>query len=219
MIDFGIVEGIIYDFDGTIIYTESLHEEGWKYAGSIFDVEITPQMLIDQRGCSGKDAARLMLPNERHGEADDFRDAKASYVMEHLGDVAVHQGFIETYHVFNERGLVPWVCTSASMDFIEGVMRGVPDLRVLEGNIICKGMYERSKPYPDPLLVTFQKMSILPQRAVYVGDAHSDYVCAENAEAEFVYFCPANSVRDARIPIDVPHISDHKQLLDLLEEE
>jgi phosphoglycolate phosphatase len=48
--------------------------------------------------------------------------------------------------------------------------------------------YERPKPAPDPLLTACDRLCVPPQRAVYVGDAPTDYACARAAGTHFIAY-------------------------------
>lgn len=211
------IEAVVYDWDGTAIDTEKLHAEGWKYAGEKFGAVITEQMLIDQKGRSGLDAAKIMLGEDTpRSILDEFRQTKKSYVEEQIGNVELFPGFMETHDYLVEKGKLVWICTSAPIELIKPVIEAHPELRVFEGKMVLKGMYSEPKPSGEPILKTLEMMSgIKPQNAIYIGDAHSDYQSAVNANTGFVYYCPNAGSSDARIPQDVPHIKNHEELKEL----
>ena len=67
---------------------------------------------------------------------------------------------------------------------------------------------EKHKPHPDPLLEACRRLGVAPERSLYVGDAHSDLLCAEAAGAHFVAYgdAIANAERvirgfDALLPL------------------
>ena len=57
----GDIRGVAYDFDGTIVGTELMHEEAWRAAGVEFGVEITAEFLRFQKGKKNEEAAPLAL--------------------------------------------------------------------------------------------------------------------------------------------------------------
>ncbi len=56
------IKGVIYDLDGAVISTQKLHEDVWIYAGKKFNIFISEEMLLNQRGISNEAAASMMLP-------------------------------------------------------------------------------------------------------------------------------------------------------------
>lgn len=208
------IEAVIYDLDETIIETGSLHEQGWMHALKLFNIVPSAEWLLFQRGKSGEDALKGILPEELYVHMGQIRDTKATYVLEHLGEVKVYAGFAECSEELQRRGIKQAICTSARPDFIQEVVRQVPPLAAFEGKIVGKGMYAKGKPAPDPLLATLKLLgNVESHNAFYVGDAQSDYLCAQNAGVEFVYFCSDVAARDERIPGSVKQINDHRELL------
>jgi HAD superfamily hydrolase (TIGR01549 family) len=47
---------------------------------------------------------------------------------------------------------------------------------------------EKHKPDAEPLLVACQRLGVSPQRALYVGDAQNDLLCAQAAGAHFIAY-------------------------------
>lgn len=208
------IQACIYDLDGTIIDTEKLHEEGWKYACGLQGVTPTLEMLLAQRGLPGDDAARLMLPVEKQDLVRVVREAKAAHVLDHLGEVLFLPGFPEAYQELSARDKKVGICTSARKVFIDAYVAKVPLLRSLEGKIIYKEMYTEGKPSPEPLLLAMQVLGgFNPAECLYVGDAYADYQSAVNAGMDFFYFRGPASMDDERIPPAIPRLSDHRELL------
>ncbi len=58
--------------------------------------------------------------------------------------------------------------------------------------------YARPKPAPDPLLTACHRLCVPPERAVYVGDAPTDFACARAAGTYFIAYGDA-------VP-DAPHV-------------
>ncbi len=207
-------KAVIYDFDGTIIDTEKLHEDGWIQALAPYGITPTRDMLLFQKGRSGEAAAKYMLPAEMHHLVDQVREAKATYVLEHLGEVPVLGNFNQAYERLRAEGLTVGICTSARPDFIDTLLHLTP-LKELAQTTVCKGMYQKGKPDPEPLLKTLEKIGgLTPQQAVYVGDAESDYQMARNTGMRFLYFCSGD--HDPKIPATVPKTNDHLEIFSFL---
>jgi phosphoglycolate phosphatase len=48
--------------------------------------------------------------------------------------------------------------------------------------------YARPKPAPDPLLTACDRLGVAPEKAVYVGDAPTDYACSRAAGTYFIAY-------------------------------
>ncbi len=54
--------------------------------------------------------------------------------------------------------------------------------------LITPELTESGKPAPDPLFKAAQLLGVSnPKKILYVGDMNSDYLCAKNAGASFVF--------------------------------
>ena len=209
------ITAIIYDLDGTIIDTNQLHLAAWKYTGTRFGFDVMTEKFLTLKGLSSKKMLEALLPPEQQEIIPEAGQVKFQYLMDHLDEVPILGNFLEAYQSLTSRNLPVGVCTSARQAFVEGIIKNVPALSILEGKVVWKEMFREGKPSAEPLLVTLKRMEITaPPSAVYVGDGYSDYGSALNAGMPFVYFCPQE--RDARFPSDIPIISDHRELLPYL---
>lgn len=207
------IKGVIYDLDGTLISTEALHEKAWTHAAGQHGFSISDQMLIDQRGMTNLDAAKMMLPEEKQYMAEQVAEIKASYVRNNLQGVSLIPGVIETLDALSADGRDVWICTSASRGFVEGIFHVIPELKRMEGKVVWREMYAKGKPAAEPLLVTLQRMNLVPDEAVYIGDAFHDYESSRNAGVRFFLFLPKGVQGNSRIPESIPRISSHQDLL------
>ncbi len=209
------ITAVIYDLDGTIIDSDQLHLDAWKYTGTCFSFEVTAEQLSALKGLSSKKTLEALLPPEQQKIIPEASDVKFQYLLDHLKEVPLVGNFLEAYQSLTSHNIPVGVCTSARQAFVEGIIKNVPALSILEGKVVWKEMFREGKPSAEPLLTTLRRMEITaPPSAVYVGDGYSDYGSALNAEMPFVYFC--SQERDARVPSDISVISDHRELLPYL---
>ena len=56
---------------------------------------------------------------------------------------------------------------------------------------------QKHKPDPEPLLICLERLGCQPEDTIYIGDAASDYLAAQNAHVAFGYakweVCPARA--------------------------
>lgn len=208
------IKGVIYDLDGTLISTEALHEKAWTHAAGEHGFSISDQMLADQRGMTNLDAAKMMLPQEKQYMAEQVAEIKASYVRNNFQGASLVPGVTETLDALSTDGRDVWICTSAPQGFVKGVFEVIPELQRLKGKVVWREMYTKGKPAAEPLLATLQRMGLLPDEAVYIGDAFHDYESSRNAGVRFFFFLPKGAQDDPRIPESIPRISSHQELLE-----
>lgn len=215
------VKGIVYDLDGTIIDTAKLHEIAWTEAGRKYGIEITLEMLEEQKGMPSRDAAIIMLgltegtlnPNDE-SLIRNLTDTRRGYVLSNIGEVTLFSGFLNTYKELRKMEVLVGVCTSASELFLERLYEVKKELLILKDTMVYKGMYKRGKPDAEPVLKTLEMMNHLqPQQALYIGDAHTDYLAAMKAGVSFILFCPDETTLEDKIPKTIPRIQHHEQVL------
>ena len=210
------IKGIIYDLDGTLVSTQKLHEDGWLYAGKKFDVSISKEMLLNQRGISNEKTSLMMLPSNKKNLAKKFIEAKVEYVNKNLKKITLFLSALKTIQQLTQKGYVVWICTSAHKNFVKAI-KALKKIKEAENKIIWREMYNQEKPSPEGLNLTMKKMGLKNSRVYYIGDALSDYETSVKAGVKFIYFCPNIKAKDSRIPKSVPVISSHQEIFKLLE--
>lgn len=203
----------MFDLDGTIISTVGLHEQGWLAAAKKFDVEITEEMLREQRGIPEDASARMMLGEKFAKIGPAFIRAKQEAAVDQAGEVELYPDFFPAYEALRKKGLLVWICTSAPKVFVDAVYETVPELAVFKDKTVYREMYDRGKPNPEPLLLTAKMMGVRIENLVYVGDAVGDWNAAMTAGCAFMYAC-----RESCDPkVNAPAIRDHRKILDFFE--
>lgn len=210
------IKGLIYDLDGTIIFTQELHKAAWIFAGKKFNISISKEMLLNQSGISNKAAALMMLPHNKKYLLDEFIKTKEKYVMSHLKKIAFFPDVLRVIRELIKRKYSVYICTSAQKIFVKKVLNISKSLGKFKNNIIWREMYKREKPFPDALNLTVSKMNLPKSQILYIGDAFNDYQTSIAARVRFVYFCPDIRKRDLRIPKSIPIISHHQDIFKLI---
>lgn len=205
-------KGILYDLDGTIISTTYLHEQAWRVAADQLGLSVTPDFLSQQKGLPG-DTAAALLPDIQKNLISQCVAIKEQYVLTHVSEVALYEGFVSTVQKLLQQGHIVGICTSALRVFTAEVFKRHSFLQQLEKQIITREMYQKGKPDPEPLMLAMKTLEIYPQETVYIGDAYSDYCAAQNASCLFIYFCPDLAHRDTQIPTSVITIQNHSEVL------
>ena len=188
----------------------------------LFDVDGT---LLDYRRAQseavGHDAKLLELVN-----SPDVQSYEARGVPEPQGEM---KEFLEGYfeRLARQGELMPGVCET--LKALHGMVRfalvsngagKVQDERLALGGIIDYfpvRVYSRdegvAKPDPRILLITLERLGVLPEQAVFVGDsATSDMAAAQAAGVDFIWFRP-----DGRFDSQGKRIAEITELVQLPE--
>jgi len=98
------IKGVIYDLDGTIVSTTKIHEAAWLYAGEKFNVPISKEMLLNQKGISTEAAAKMILPRNKKYLLRKFIKAKQKYVIDNINKAILFPGILKVINQLTQRG-------------------------------------------------------------------------------------------------------------------
>jgi len=219
------ISGITYDLDGTIVDTDRFHREAWELTSREYGWGLSgEQLYVASKGISSKKTLEKVLPPELHGVIDQAAEAKFRSMINLMeyAPIELLSGFGENFASLRANELPVGICTSARQENVEALRRnkGSPISSILEslvGKVAWKEMYKECKPAAEHLILTCHLIGVDKRKVLYVGDAFSDYQCAQNAGVHFVYFCGENATPDEKIPSTVQRIMDHRELIELLE--
>jgi phosphoglycolate phosphatase-like HAD superfamily hydrolase len=187
MSDYTSIRGIVFDLDDTIIDSAAVHAAAWRAAADKYGVELTPEFLEFQRGRTNEDAAQRFLdPLGRLAILREFVREKSDYAEQHACESQYLEDFGVAYEWLRQKGIKVWICTSSSKRFCLKVYETFGQLRSFAERTVWREMYESGK--SQGLRVAFDKMIVDPKDGIYVGDAPSDWVAAQEAGCLFVRY-------------------------------
>ncbi|MCR4306130.1 MAG: HAD family phosphatase, partial [Candidatus Daviesbacteria bacterium] len=187
-------------------------------AGKCLNIPIPQEFLHNQKGMTDEAGAKLLLGEKFNEHGKKFVQIKQAYTVKNCAIVKLLDGFPETLEQLTEKGIKAWICTSAHKEFITAVFNSLPQLQILADKTVFREMYTHGKPNPEPILLTAKLMGLDINDCIYVGDAYNDYLAATAAGAGFTYVCKNPRDKDARIPVNIPVISNHTQILSSVSE-
>lgn len=181
------IRGVVYDLDGTIIDSASVHAAAWRAAADKYDVEITPEFLELQKGRTNEEAARRLLdPIGRCAILRDFVRAKTDYAELHAGESQYFEDFTAAYEGLRQRGTQVWICTTSPKKFCLKIYETFRQLRDFAERTVWREAYQDGK--GQGLRLVFEKMNMAPKDIIYIGDAPSDWEAAQEAGCLFVRY-------------------------------
>ena len=202
MSSYSDIRGVVYDLDGTIINSLSVHVAAWRAAGDKYGVEITPRFLEFQIGRTNEAAAQQLLdPLGRLAILPDFVKEKVEYADQHAAESQYFEDFGVAYEGLRQRGTQVWICTSSPKRFCLNVYEKYSQLQDFAERTVWREMYQDGK--GQGLRMAFDKMNVAPKDVIYIGDAPGDWEAAREAGCLFVRY-------------GGPAIERHSELLSLL---
>ncbi|MGQ9881275.1 MAG: HAD family hydrolase [Armatimonadota bacterium] len=177
----------LFDIDGTLVDTVELIVRALDYTfRKHLGVQISRDELRRTIGLPLQRQVRLFdhlvdfVPDHRAMEADEIAYYESHKHLEHVISEAV-----DALKEAKRAGLRIALVTSKNRVELETFL---PRLNVngWVDVVISSSDVARPKPAPDSVLAALQKMSVLPQEAIFVGDTVYDIQCARGAGVKVI---------------------------------
>ncbi|MBE0451568.1 MAG: HAD-IA family hydrolase [Clostridia bacterium] len=209
-----MINTVIFDFDGTIINTNSLIEEGlnhfsYMHRGYHFTkeemLELTGKPLETQMAAIDKQLSKLLV--------EQF---KVWYSNHHNQKTSAFPGMIELLRFLRRLNLNLAIVTNNSRPSLEMGLKhlGIEDVFHIT---LSRDEVSATKPEPDGLIKVLNKFEVHPHDAIFIGDTDNDILAAKAAGIKSVMVAwsilDENSIK-ALSPDHILHESP--QLLELL---
>lgn len=174
------VEGIVFDFDGTLADTVDLITDSWVYALEKLgargraDPGVIKQLI-------GLPASRIIDALSLGGEAlRDVMEYRREYILSNMDRARLYPETRMVLKELRERGYKLAIATSLPRRFMTKLVNylGVAGLvdALVSGDDVAAG-----KPDPDIVLEASRRLGVHPSRTITVGDREYDVVSARRA--------------------------------------
>ncbi|MBI5391195.1 HAD family phosphatase [Candidatus Woesearchaeota archaeon] len=176
-----MIKGVLFDFDGVLVDTESLYCQSNVQAFQQHGIPLTEEQYLDHWVRAGKTTPEYLETIHRY-DADlvnVIREAKNLLYFAMLSSDVVIPGVHGILHGLARHyplGLV----TSSDREHVEHVLRMV-DLASPFQIIVTANDVVQPKPHPEALLLASSKLGIASEHLVMVGDAEKDILAAYRA--------------------------------------
>ncbi|MEW9096183.1 MAG: pyrophosphatase PpaX [Clostridiaceae bacterium] len=176
-----MIKAILFDLDGTLVNTNELILETFKY---VFKNHLN--MKVDDKEIVNTFGEPLMGVLERYGKdrAEELFQAYITYNEEvHDSLIKSIDGVEEGLKLLKETGLKIGIVTSKRR---AAALRGLRlfDLEKFMDVIVTPEDTKIHKPHGEPVLKACELLGISPEYALMVGDSHNDILCGQNANAK-----------------------------------
>ena len=173
-------KAILFDFDGTLLDSFPAHYQAYAVTLAYFNKEITPNLYKQTYSPNWFAMYKALgIPEESYEEADA---AWLAEVGKHRPQLfAAARPLLDALSSEFILGLV----TSGSRDRVlrDLASTGIGDLFQV---IVTGDDISRPKPDPEGLSIALDRLQLLPEQALYVGDAREDCFMAQAAGVPFV---------------------------------
>ncbi len=191
------IKTILFDLDGTLLNTNKLILESFKYSFRKRPDLVMPDELMFYSffGRPLKEAYEIMTPGKSSSMIALFREYNLSH---HDEMVTLFPGVAETIPQLAEQGYQLAIVTSKMK---KTVLRGLNlfDLEKYFSAIVAEEDTINHKPLPEPVFKALDLLDCKADRALMIGDSVSDIASARNARVASVLVAWSNLPEDQLI--------------------
>lgn len=161
-----MIEGVIFDLDGTILNSKDLRVRAWKHAFETFGVDISGDEIGPLIGIPGVDLAGKFSPKAFAIEMEEER-----YFKSHLDEMELYCDVPDTFENLKNLGIKTAIVTSSRRALMN-------ILNLPYEPIITIDDVEFGKPDPEAYLKALELIRVRPSTSMVVGDAETDLIPA-----------------------------------------
>jgi len=178
-----MIEGVIFDIDGTLVDSVDLHALGWQQALGHFGHNFPVERVRRQIGKGSDQLLPALLPAdvvERQGkEIEKYRSEL--FKREFLPRVRAFPAVRELFERIKADGKRIGLASSAKGDELE-TYKKIANIGDLIDAETSSDDAEKSKPHPDIFEASLERLGhVSPERAVVIGDTPYDAEAAAKA--------------------------------------
>jgi HAD superfamily hydrolase (TIGR01509 family) len=179
-----VIRGLVFDFDGLILETETPAYQAWVEIYREFGHELPKELWLEYIGREGNwfDALAylegLVGPRDDRDAIQQRRDARKTELVMAVAETA---GLRRLLTDARSRGLRLAVCSSSTPKWVRGHLERL-DLRAFFDHVQCRDRPElRAKPAPDLYLAACAGLGVRPEEAIAFEDSRNGMLAAQAA--------------------------------------
>jgi HAD superfamily hydrolase (TIGR01509 family) len=168
-----LYRALLFDLDGTISETDSLHLPTWVDALQPFGVEVDEEFY--RHRISGRNTAEIvreLLPDLTDEQGRSIGDAKEASFRERASELEPLPGLVDFVERGKERGMWIALVTNAPEENVETILPALK-LRDLFDVVVLADDVEAVKPDPAPYRAALKKTRVPAESALAFEDSVS----------------------------------------------
>ncbi len=164
---------LLFDLDGTLAETDSLHLPTWVDVLEPYGIEVDEEFYKERiSGRSTHEIVRDLLPDLTDEEGRSIGDAKEASFRERASELEPLPGLVDFIERGRERGMRIALVTNAPEENVEAILLALK-LRDFFDTVILADEVEAVKPDPAPYRAALKKTGVPAEEALAFEDSVS----------------------------------------------
>ena len=180
-----LYSALLFDLDGTLADTMSLHNQAWIETLGSFNCQMTNEILFEYAGTPNLKTVELF--NQRFGwnlDPETIANKKEARFLEQLDCISPIESTLKIVKEFHGKKAMV-VVSGGSRLLVELVLQKMQLFNYFSF-CVCAESTEKGKPYPDPFLFAAKELNISPQDCLVFEDAPSGIEAAQRSGMKVV---------------------------------
>ena len=164
---------LLFDLDGTLAETDSLHLPTWVDVLRPYGIEIDEEFYRERiSGRSNSKIVEDLLPGLSAKEGRDLADAKEASFRERADELEPLPGLLDFMREAKDRGLSLALVTNAPQENVEAMLLAL-ELREFFDEVVLSDEVGPVKPDPAPYRAALNRLGVAPEEALAFEDSTS----------------------------------------------
>ena len=164
---------LLFDLDGTLAETDSLHLPTWVNVLRPYGIEIDEEFYRERiSGRSNSKIVEDLLPDLSAKEGRDLADAKEASFRERADELEPLPGLLDFMREAKDRGLSLALVTNAPEENVEAMLLAL-ELREFFDEVVLSDEVGPVKPDPAPYRAALNRLGVAPEEALAFEDSTS----------------------------------------------
>ena len=172
---------LLFDLDGTLAETASLHLPTWVDVLEPHGIEVDEAFYKENiSGRSNGEIVKELLPDLSEEEGRDLADAKEASFRERTGELEPLPGLLDFLREVRERPMKTALVTNAPEENVEAILLALK-LGEFFDEVVLSDEVGPVKPDPAPYRAALDRLGVSPEEAVAFEDSTSGISSAVGA--------------------------------------
>jgi HAD superfamily hydrolase (TIGR01509 family) len=168
-----LLKALLFDLDGTLAETDSLHLPTWVDVLRPHGIEVDEEFYRERiSGRSNSKIVEDLLPDLSTEEGRNLADAKEASFRERAGELEPLPGLLDFMEEGKSRGLALGLVTNAPEENVEAILLAL-ELGEFFDEVVLSDEVGPVKPDPAPYRAALDRLGVAPEEALAFEDSTS----------------------------------------------